>query len=483
MMSPLERRLLLARTIYVDASATGTNDGTSWPTAYTDLQSALAIATSGDTIDVAQGTYKPTTSTDPSVTISSTFNLVDGVSLLGGFAGNAAANPNSRDTSTFPTILSGNFGDTSRQSGSSCHVVTARDIGSATVLDGFTIEGGVSETDLSIAPEGEFGTGMLISDASPTIQGCTFTGNNSLNGAVAALGASAPSISDCTFSANTSDDGGAMYLGSSLAIGVQNCTFSGNARESKVSNGRGGAAFVQGHAMFSGCSFESNTSGEGGSIYAVNWVGGASDCSLSNNTAGEGGAIFIDTGCSVSLNNCGLSGNSAVYSEASLAYFSDGDGGALFEQGSSAALEDCTFSNNQGSAGGAAFTTNSQSSSFIDCSFSGNSARAASGGALLNSDSVVDLIACTFTSNSSNLGPLDGSSMGPFSLPGGQGGALYDTSATVTMQQCRFDANSGTWGGADYENNSRTTIVDTLFERNIASAYQVPIDLRHFRQL
>ena len=47
------------RTIYVDDDATGTSNGSSWANAYNYLQDALAVATSGDEILVAQGIYKP----------------------------------------------------------------------------------------------------------------------------------------------------------------------------------------------------------------------------------------------------------------------------------------------------------------------------------------------------------------------------------------------------------------------------------------
>ncbi len=44
--------------LYVDADALGANDGSTWCTAYLTLQDALAVATSGETIRVADGLYK-----------------------------------------------------------------------------------------------------------------------------------------------------------------------------------------------------------------------------------------------------------------------------------------------------------------------------------------------------------------------------------------------------------------------------------------
>ena len=42
---------------FVDADATGANDGSTWADAFADLRDALAASTPGDEIWVAEGTY------------------------------------------------------------------------------------------------------------------------------------------------------------------------------------------------------------------------------------------------------------------------------------------------------------------------------------------------------------------------------------------------------------------------------------------
>ena len=71
--------------IYVDASAgiTRAQDGTAWAGAFTDLQDALSWAVPGVEIWVAEGTYKPTGTSDRGVF----FELQSSVALYGGFAG------------------------------------------------------------------------------------------------------------------------------------------------------------------------------------------------------------------------------------------------------------------------------------------------------------------------------------------------------------------------------------------------------------
>lgn len=61
------RRRAAATVYYVDADATGAATGLSWTNAFTDLQSALAVATSGDEIWIAEGVYKPTSGVSTSM--------------------------------------------------------------------------------------------------------------------------------------------------------------------------------------------------------------------------------------------------------------------------------------------------------------------------------------------------------------------------------------------------------------------------------
>jgi hypothetical protein len=73
LVTPL--RAFSAPTAYVDETASGANDGTSWENAYTDLQQALSAVVSGE-IWVAAGSYKP------GATRADTFQLKNNVARV-----------------------------------------------------------------------------------------------------------------------------------------------------------------------------------------------------------------------------------------------------------------------------------------------------------------------------------------------------------------------------------------------------------------
>ena len=230
------------RILYVDAGASGANDGSVWADAFTDLQDALSAATRGDEIWVAEGVYKPVVPADSANVTDpergEPFQLKNGVSLYGGFAGNEASR-DERDVLIYPTILSGDLlgndtdnvdPDEPRRSDNSWHVVKAGDVDlggvdSTTVLDGFTITGGNAN---GLFPDDE-GGGMYNSGSSPTVRNCTFSGNAAAdNGGGMSNDASSPTVTNCTFTGNTAADNGGGMSNSLSSPTVTNCTFSGN---------------------------------------------------------------------------------------------------------------------------------------------------------------------------------------------------------------------------------------------------------------
>ncbi len=203
--------LLHAQTIwFVQQSATGTNSGTSWSNAFTDLQTALATANNGDAIWVAKGTYTPTNSNDQTIS----FRMRNGVKMYGGFGGSETT-LSERNWTQNTTILSGNIGAVDTRLDNSLHVVTAFSVNSNSVLDGFTISDGYNTDDL--------GGGMLVSDAigtiptEPVIENCTFEYNHAYSGGGMYIAGNAtaaftkPKIKNCLFQYNSAvATGGAM---------------------------------------------------------------------------------------------------------------------------------------------------------------------------------------------------------------------------------------------------------------------------------
>jgi len=93
------------RIIFVNQSATGSNQGTSWTDAYNDLQDALAVAQVGDEIWVAAGKYTPDRGTKDR---NAFFSIPDGIELYGGFVG-TETDPSQRDCLTNETVLTGDL--------------------------------------------------------------------------------------------------------------------------------------------------------------------------------------------------------------------------------------------------------------------------------------------------------------------------------------------------------------------------------------
>jgi hypothetical protein len=238
--------------IYVDINAVGANNGTSWADARTDLQSALAVAGDGDTIYVAQGTYKPTSETDRTIS----FQLKSGVKLLGGYCPDHVRDPACK------TILSGDIGIPGDKSDNSLHVVNGSGVDHTAVMDGFTITAGNADRlDIS---EGYYGGGMFISyicidevctDGNPTLTNVTFSDNSAMleGGGLYALSSSL-TLTDVTFTGNTAysegpnpgdpprGDGGAIFFWAGAAT-LTNVTISGN-----TAGGVGGGICVKNNA-------------------------------------------------------------------------------------------------------------------------------------------------------------------------------------------------------------------------------------------
>ena len=86
----LTNQLVNAGTLHVDSSATDpTPDGSTWAKAYTSLQDALAAASAGDVIQVAEGIYYPDeggSATNDDRSESFVISLAN-LSLLGGYPG------------------------------------------------------------------------------------------------------------------------------------------------------------------------------------------------------------------------------------------------------------------------------------------------------------------------------------------------------------------------------------------------------------
>ena len=282
--------------IYVNASAGGTNTGGSWANAFTDLQTALNSALSGDQIWVAQGTYKPTTVGDRNVS----FQLANGVRCYGGFSGNPGTEGDftQRDWKVRLTVLSGEI-NTGVITDNSQTVVQC--LGS-NVLDGFIIRDAYTT--------GNVGAGLYSGGSGSTVSNCAFLSNSGyVGGAIADNGST--TIDTCWFVSNTASlFAGGVYCYPSSATAMKNCILSNNSVTAGTYGGGAIGIDSSSAPVFTNCTFNNNRAngggGRGGAIYAFSSASAsANNCIFWGDTANTAGTneIYVASG-TISASNC-----------------------------------------------------------------------------------------------------------------------------------------------------------------------------------
>jgi len=172
---------VLSSIIYVNAANTSTlQNGMSWSTAFSDLQDALAIATNGNNIWVAQGTYYPTNYVNANSRLTRLI-VPSGVNLYGGFDGTEPCNfnLNNRDIQGHQTILSGDI-DQDNNNTNNSYTILLIEGSSFTIVDGFTVENGNGNYNVVNAVYRR-GAGIRVINSTAKIQNCIVRNNHAIS--------------------------------------------------------------------------------------------------------------------------------------------------------------------------------------------------------------------------------------------------------------------------------------------------------------
>ncbi len=335
--------------LYVDDDLAG-GDGQSWDAPIKNLQGALSVAEffpgQVNEIWVAAGTYRPMKRLVANDPRSVTFQIIDGVSMFGGFAGDENS-IEERDLETNVTTLSGDLAGNDGP-GSENHEENAFRLLHAQSGNPFDNETWVDGFVVTATFQGE---GGFISVANPNFRNCTFSEN--LQGVGLRLHASSI-IEDCSFL----DNGGrGLWIDEAFIDPlVQDCWFEGNG---------GGLYSAAVDGLTRRCMFLNNTpnaSGGGASINSIN--GSVVECIFIGNTSGtDGGGVLFTTSTGMMV-NCLVAGNVAERYGGGLALGGisagvvancvifanttvtrDG-GGVSVQQASAPVMVNCTIANN-----------------------------------------------------------------------------------------------------------------------------------------
>jgi predicted outer membrane repeat protein len=267
-------------TRFVTTTGAGVKSGTSWDNAYDGSQIQTAIdEASVSEVWVAKGIYTPTVEVGGSGDRYKTFQMKNGVTIYGGFAGTETAvsqRVNFGDLGANETIFSGDIGVEDDSTDNCYHVFyhpEGTNLASSAILDGVVLEGGNAASDV--------GGGMCNVNSSPTLRYVTVRNNSAGDAGGMSNEGSSPTLTNVTIRNNSAEyGGGGMYNEGSSPI---------------LTN-----VFII-----------DNSAGDGGGMYNSDSSPTLTNVIIADNTANRGGGIFNEAESSPLLVNVTMSGNSA----------------------------------------------------------------------------------------------------------------------------------------------------------------------------
>lgn len=357
----------LGQIIYVDAAAAGANDGSSWADAYNYLQDALTDANTAAKpveIRIARGIYKPDQGEGViSGDRDAAFELIDGLTIRGGFAGVGSIYPNVRNNEAYKTILSGDLSgddvDVSNPSNLSdeptrwdnSRLIVSSHVSEVNIEKEVTTRGGKST--IVIIP---------VSEVNIELDGLTVVAGST---GIRKLTPGSLSVSNCTFRSNSSY--GIRIERSELTM--TNCTFECN---------KGRAVSHHGDNLTArNCLFEGNWGQWGTGLYCIASYSEVKlrDCIFTGNVTDQYAAL-ICLADRLELYNCKFTGN--VAQEACLdasgefvaenCTFTGNLGGAIDHRSGRLVLSNCLIAGNRGQA----IKTHGRYVKIQNCTFSDN---------------------------------------------------------------------------------------------------------------
>jgi len=452
---------LSAQTVYVNIDNATPGDGTSWATAYTNLNDALLGAAAGAEVWIAAGTYvTPDTAS---------FFIDKELTVRGGFAGSETS-ADAADPDANPTLLSGdvmgNDGDMGFDSvlyvdnNRVLFITDTSDAGAYTVtLDGLSIVHGAISTEI-----GDFNAdagGGLRSYAKLNASRLKFSSNYARAGAaifVRFRNTDGSVFDDIEVGNNFSAGQRTIYIRDNFNVEFKNSSFTGEGTDAAANSGmfRG---FNTIGLTFLDCDFTDIWSGSSGGGIAMSRSDSTliDGCTFDNvRTNGWGGGVncFNTT---ISISNSTFEQNNSVRNGAGI-YYETGDDADV-----AISLDNCTFNECEGGAFGGAvgllgFGLSVFEANFDHCTFTDNVSNSEGRGA-----------ACYVQGNNNPITLTNSLLRGNVA----QGGTFVNNGdGSLTVRNTRFlengnTSNSGRGALVAYMTTGEPLIIDScLFENN-----------------